>query len=64
MRRTSSLLEFPRTDFNSSVYNPCTTEPTGTSSGLVQALSDRLEEQNRVNIQCSPEINNKSKSKK
>ncbi|XP_071147939.1 major antigen-like isoform X1 [Mytilus edulis] len=57
MRRTSSLLEFPRTDFNSSVYNPCTTEPTGTSSGLVQALSDRLEEQNRLIDQLRQMVN-------
>ncbi|XP_076086188.1 uncharacterized protein LOC143056887 isoform X2 [Mytilus galloprovincialis] len=57
MRRTSSLLEIPRTDFNSSVYNPCTTEPTGTSSGLVQALSDRLEEQNRLIDQLRQMVN-------
>ncbi|XP_063413163.1 uncharacterized protein LOC134695711 isoform X2 [Mytilus trossulus] len=57
MRRTSSLLEFPRTDFNSSVYNPCTTEPSGTSSGLVQALSDRLEEQNRLIDQLRQMVN-------
>ncbi|XP_052100647.1 uncharacterized protein LOC127734684 isoform X2 [Mytilus californianus] len=57
MRRTSSLLEFPRTDLNSSVYNPYTTEPTGTSSGLVQALSDRLEEQNRLIDQLRQMVN-------
>lgn len=51
MRRTSSMLEFPRPDLYSSVYSPQhTTEHVGTSSGLVSALSDRLEEQNRVRL--------------
>lgn len=47
MRRTTSMLEFPRPDLYTSIYSPPTENmPAGT--GVVHVLSERLEEQNRV----------------
>lgn len=56
MRRTSSLLEFSRPELYNSHYNPAT-ENVGTSSGLVQILNDRLEEQNRLIDQLRQMVN-------
>lgn len=47
MRRTTSMLEFPRPDLYTSVYSPAT-ENVGAGTGMVHVLSERLEEQNRV----------------
>lgn len=49
MRRTTSMLEFPRPDLYTSVYSPAT-ENVGAGTGMVHVLSERLEEQNRVKI--------------
>lgn len=47
MRRTTSMLEFPRPDLYTSVYSPAT-ENVGAGTGMVHVLSERLEEQNRL----------------
>lgn len=49
MRRTTSMLEFPRPDLYTSAYSPAT-ENVGAGTGMVHVLSERLEEQNRVKI--------------